>query len=359
MSGCVVKLEAPIAALRRCLSWVDHFWQWWRRQLLAFVPNAWRDRFRSRIEVHVTEHAIQFKIVRPRHLPEQGSVQISDGAIEPRSLMNVLRRERARLPICLVLSPGAILSRTVQVPPSVVPSFGRLLSLEADRWTPYGFDEIVAAWQCISETGTSPADIEMRFIPRALVDEWTKTLAEFGLAPSSVVLGSSQNLQVQLAPPRRPFLSSSWLAPVAVMVAASILVLTDWIVTEREREEWQRRFAAEQREYAKQRDVERKIDGLVTASSHQASSEARKPRITLLSELAAHIPPTDWLTEMVARNDAITLRGYAAKPETLLKALEPLAKSREVTLQGELSFDAKVERQRFSVTFRAKGGSDE
>jgi len=237
----------------------------------------------------------------------------------------------------------------------VVPSFAKLLSLEADRWTPYNLTDIAVAWRQVASHGETKADIELRFLPLACLERCSRQLAAFDLVPSLIVLGPTQELHAQVTTdsgPRTRLRSLRNISAAILALATIVFVVTDWIVCMREGDAWRHRLQFEQNEYARQRDLEKRIAVVLSASNEQSTGEGPRSRNALLASLTAVIPTTDWLSEIVIRNDAITLRGLSAKPELLVKALEPVASNHEVTLQGELAFDAKLDRQRMSVAFR-------
>jgi general secretion pathway protein L len=325
------------------------FWAWWVAELSGLIPRSWRDRMRGRIEARIRGDDVEIEISRPPNYCVKGIYSSVTESCVPESLSVALRRERTRLPVWLLPPAQSILSRIVALPRSAVPAFAQLLSFEADRWTPYRAADIVAAWQEIAPGGSGKADIELRFVPRTSVEEWQRQLAEIGLAPSLILLGSTPVLRAPLTLRGTKLSRVRRMAAAALMLATTIYLLADWVATVREREVLRRLIEAEQQDYAQQRDLERRIEDILTASREQKRGGMAKSRGELLPALAGAIPETDWLTEIIFAKDTATLRGYAANPERLLKALSPLAGHGDVALQGELALDAKLERQRFSV----------
>jgi general secretion pathway protein L len=328
------------------------FWAWWVAELSGLVPRSWRDRMRGRIEARIAGDDIELDISRPPNFSMKGTYCAATKSFAPESLSAALRRERTRLPVWLGAPAQSILSRIVSLPRSAVPRFAQLLSFEADRWTPYGATEIVAAWREVAPRGGNKVDIELRFVPRTSVEQWQRQLAEIALTPSLIILGSTPELRAPLTvsgtKPRRV----RRVAATALALAAVVFLVADGAVAVRERESLRRRIDAEQQAFAQQRDLERRIEDILAASREQKRGGMAKLRSTMLPVLAGLIPETDWLTEIILGKETATLRGYSANPERLLKALAPLASHGDVALQGELALDAKLERQRFSVAFR-------
>jgi general secretion pathway protein L len=333
----------------------DRIWKWWLWELLEIIPRSWRDRMRSRIEAHVADETIEIEIVRPPSSSKKGILRCATRVVEPKSFLHTLERERTKLPIWLLPPPEAILSRIVQVPRSVVPAFAKLLALEIERWTPFKLSEVAIAWRQVGTSGEAKVNVELLFVPYARVESWKRQLAVMELIPSRIMLAAEQEVHARLPtePGAKTKLGSLRRAGTALLaLAIGAFILLDWIGTLHQREVWQQRVNSAQQEYARQREVERKIAAILSVSTEQSRLTTSNSKGVLLASLTAVIPEADWLSEIVVRKETVILRGYSTKPEALLKVLEALGGNREVTLQGELAFDAKLQRQRFNVALR-------
>jgi general secretion pathway protein L len=327
-------------------------WEWWLTELSGLTPRSWRDRLRARIEARIAGDDVELEIIRPPSSSMKGTVSGATKSTAPESLLGALRRERDRLPVWLVPPAQSVLSRIVPLPRSAVPTFAKLLSFEADRWTPYQSSDIAAAWREVGPHDGSKVDIELRFVPLASVEQWKRRLAEIELVPCLVVLGPEQELRAQLTARGWRLSRVRRVAATALAFAVAIFLIADWSVAVRERDALRQGIDAEQQEYAQQRDLEKRIADILAASREQRRGGMSKSRSTMLPFLARLFPETDWLTEIILRKDTATLRGFSANPERLLKSLGPLAGNGDAALQGEIALDAKLERQRFSVAFK-------
>ena len=141
-------------------------------------------------------------------------------------------------------------------------------------------------------------------------------------------------------------------------MALVTFLAADWIKIGRERDYWQARIEELRREHGRQRELEQKI-AAVLAAAKVADGDRIEARGAFLASLSAVLPDDDWLTELSIRRNAVALRGYSANAENLLKAIEPLARDRTVTLQGDVMFDSRLARQRFSIAFQLRGDGRE
>ena len=332
----------------KCAQALHRFVRWWVNELVELVPFAWRAGNRYRIEAHVVDDIIVVKIHRPPAAVIEGRLDVAQRTAAPPDFASRLAREYRSLPVWIIPPPQAILSRLVQVPRSAAGRFDQLLAVEADRWTPFSAQEIVAAWR-VKDHDERRNEVELRFLPRALVDRWTTVLASFGLTASSVVLGQEHAFRAAIGG-RNVSFAQGYGRNVGIsllVLGAAFLALVDWAATVRERDAWQARVSSERRLLAQQAELESRIESL-----HASQSAPQPPQAALLGLLSSALPPGDWLTEISVREGTAILRGYSAGVDALLKALEPLAVDAVVTIQGELAFDARLQRQRFTVTLR-------
>jgi general secretion pathway protein L len=262
------------------------------------------------------------------------------------------------VPVWLLPPPGAVLTRTVQVPRAAATHFDALLRAEADRWTSFPIDEIVCGWGLPRPVDDNRVEIELRFVARSTASSWAEALERHGLVPTWLVLGPDERFRVRwrtAAPLCRRLLRGRNLL-IGVTAAAALLAIgADWGAARREQGLWQERIGAQRTHLARQRELETRIGSLLAAVG-AADSTRTQPRAPQLAALAAALPASDWVTELSFKDDALMLRGYAKNVELLLKALEPLARDGVVTVQGELALDARLERQRFTVSLRSREG---
>jgi general secretion pathway protein L len=349
-------IAAASRATTEASAMFQRFARWWREELLALVPSAWRERNRRRIEAHIGDGSIRARICRGSATPAEGLLDISRQAVEPAEFAAILANACRSSPVWLCVPPAAILSRIVQVPRSAAVRFDNLLAVEADRWTPFSAAEIVAAWRVLPDSADNKSEVELCFVPRASIDRWTGMLASFGLAPSVAVLGDDHRLHAELANASTPYAKTCRERKRMVAAAAGaalLLAYIDWAAATHERNAWDARVSAERRQLARQQAVERRIEDVLAASA--GAEETGKRPAAVLAGVSAALPASDWLTELALRDGTAALRGYSANVEALLKALEPLSMDKVVTIQGELAFDARLDRHRFAVAFRVGG----
>lgn len=324
--------------------------KWWFEELRGLLPAGWRGSEGSHIEAAVTGDGLALRICTAPHATSHGTLRGS--TIEPADFARSLEQLSARLPLWFYPAKGTVLSRRIQVPRSARGQFGTLLKTEADRWTSFSFEEIHVAWRLLAGENKSRVDVDLYFLPRDAVDEAFAALRTHGLDPSRVVLDESQriwaDLQAARISARRRRRQVGW---TMVLMAAVFFLAADWTTAVHRRDVLLQQIAAARRDLKRQQEVEAKISDVLAASS-AANGQSGAARNAFFVALAAALPATDWLTEVTIRDSQATMRGYTAQPEVLIRSLEPLATDRGVILQGELTVDKKLDRNRFAVVLR-------
>jgi hypothetical protein len=345
-----MQLIMPKAALAIALA-MRRAMTWWLGELASLLPTRWRHRERPHIEARLHGEALKIRIVRGRSLVQEGTITAS--GVEPSTLTPSLTAARRGFPVWLFPPADAVLSRTVQVPHSVIDRFGDLIATESDRWTSFQSDEIYLACRQNNQASASgKAAVTLYFVPRSALAASFEMLRSQELAPAVIVLDEREKISVRIEEPRtaadrrlqRHLLTAAALAAVAFIGA-------DWLSCTHERAILHQRIAFERSQLNRQRELESKISNLMAISSG-ASNKTPAARNELFSAITKALPDTDWLSEIIVRPSNATLRGYTLHPETLIKAMEPLSLDRTVMLQGELSMDKRLGRNRFAIVLQ-------
>src|SRR5262249_9082131 len=143
-------------------------------------------------------------------------------------------------------------------------------------------------------------ELELRFVPSALIRHWCDDLANLHLRPTEVVLGPREELRASLADDSEPGRRSPSLRSIAGLLfvaAAIVFVIVDWRLALERRDRLSEQVAGEQAQLAKQRVIERKTTELLAVLA-ETSKEDRVTASHFLALLATALPETDWLTEV-------------------------------------------------------------
>lgn len=350
--GTVAFFSSATASVQRLLNW-------WTGQLRELVSMVWAGNDEPRIECRVVDHMILLRIFRRRRPMAEGTLDPQSGLIRPLDIATMVAREARRLPVEFFVAADLVLTQTIKVPRSAAPLFEQLISAEIDRWTPFSLQEVVVAWRPVRNIDAHQVEIELRVVPRSAIDGRISSLKKAGLNVTQIVLDGSPILKAALRNPaeRKSLRRLLRTAAIAVLCASSvILVSADWMAALRDRDAWRGRVDAERRLLTQQRSIEEQISSLLAASG-DGSNRLSLASGGLLGAISTKVPAADWLTDVSITGGTVTLRGYSVAVEELLKALEPLALDRAVNIQGELGSDPRLNRQRFTLSFKIGAGS--
>jgi hypothetical protein len=331
-----------LGSLRRATSW-------WVGELAGLMPRKWHDRDKARIEARFDEHSVELRVHGVPGRVETGRLEAS--GILPEALAKGIAQARRTLPVWVIPPTGAVLARSVQVPRSTLGRFEHLVAAEAERWTSFPADEIYLGWR-LRDDSKGKVTIVLSFIPRTAVDAALRKLQTCGLEPSLLILDASEKISVPLfSAAAARSVGARRLSVAAAVLAGVMCLVIDWLAAVHERETLHRQIALQRQQFSRQHELESKIANVLAASS-ESNGQTAKSRNDFLVALSGAMPLTDWLTEVAIRATQITLRGYTMQPEALIKALEPLSQDRTVMLQGELSVDKRLNRNRFTIVLQ-------
>jgi general secretion pathway protein L len=326
------------------------FLSWWFQELGSFIPARWRQADRLRLEARQEAHGFHLVLIRPPTIIDEARIQ--DGGREVGKLYSQFSQDHRSLPLWLIPAETSILSRTIQIPSAAAARFGALLGLDIDRWSPFKIDEVYVAWE-LSGTGSGPQrDVELRMVPHRTIAALRTDLATVGLAASHLVLGASPAFRIDLRSLPDRLLHAGTASTFAALLLLVVAVIADWVSVKHEIRVWRERYRSEFSLFTTQRGIEERISRAVMTMEQSTSTKSRG---RILAELSSAIPETDWLTEISIKAESLTLQGYSANIDRLIKALEPLTADHNVSLQGEAAADNALNRQRFTIAFRPAG----
>jgi general secretion pathway protein L len=173
------------------------FWDWWRDQLLQFLPgHEERQRSRASDGLVLTDLAVPAlgadptaRLIERRNGVDQPPSTVTldpDGADGLRATA-----ARWRLPIVLRLPGSLLLERDVSLPLAAERDLGRVLHHEMDRFTPFAAPEVLWTYALLHrDRAQSRLLARLSLVPRALAAPMLAILAEAGVTPAGLELAT-------------------------------------------------------------------------------------------------------------------------------------------------------------------------
>lgn len=322
---------------------------WWFGEILSLMPQRLRRPERTRIELHPAGRTGRI-VVFDRSKATEGLLR--ERAIHPGGFGGILEKAKRKGPVLLILPEHLVLRREIRVPQSAGSRFQSLYQRELSRWTPFEPDELLAACRMRSEQGKL-VEFELRYSTKRDVLDAAAPFCAAGLVPGFVILGDEFGFQIRTKlfhkQVREPLGFRQKTAVLALAASLLLAIICEFVAANRELNFWREQLRLE---LAKMHHIKKLEDRLSDVTGSVGSSAlSSMSRTRLLSKLSAILPSSDRFTEINLRGNTVSIRGYAAKPDELIKAMEPLAAYRSIRMQEGVATEKASERKQFSYSF--------
>ena len=349
------------------------FMTWWGRELAGMLPPWLFDRGdggATRNVVAVVPGG--FRLAGRVAAGGEASVGTRDGVVPAAVVAQRLRdatpdgrRAALRFPSddCFI--------RTVELPTSAAGDFGQLLDLDMERATPFQRGDV---WTAFTPLPAGPGQAAGRtafqhfIVKRSLLAPAIADLQRAGVEIERLecwIDGSARALPMDFltasgsntARPRSLARLILAAAAIAVLLAgnaantylarlqASLATLEDQVRPLREA-------------VARKREADagaRSVDAALTAL--QTLNSTTVPKLAVIDELTRVLPDTAWLSDLRISTDRTDFDGYAASTVSLFPLLEKSALFVDATSTSAVTFDPRVDKERFSLHVRLRLGN--
>lgn len=263
-------------------------------------------------------------------------------------------------------------SRTVELPLAAEKDFARLLAVDMERATPFRSSEVFSAFAAApgSAAGagkiairqlivkrtlltTALAELEASGLRIELVDCWD----EAGHAPLNLDFRDSA---VARAPKgrslARPILAAAGLA-VALAVAGGYETLfrLNGVLAGLQAQADELRV----RKASHRAAVEAANKAKATLTALETLMATPPKKLAVIDELTQILPDSAWVNDLRITADGVELNGFAQSTVALLPALEKSTQFVDASSSAAVTFDAREDKERFSLRVRYKASTAE
>lgn len=308
---------------------------WWIGQIRDLVPQ-WRagNAAPGTALVFVVQPNPAFDpplvlVSERRRRRETEIFAFSPDAPEQERLRSLLRRRGRDLPVVVRVPSAWLLEREVVLPIAAAGEFGRVLSYEMDRFTPFRADEVI--WTFMLRARDSAQQVvraRLSLVPRVWLDQPLSLLQTAGAAPSLLECDRPDG-EVCTIPITRPLSARDrrrklteralalGCAALAVAVAALPLVRQTLARADVESQITALEPRARQAEALRAR-----IAGALKGAENVASEQARNGNVLeILAALTQILPDDTYLTGLRLKDQTLTIEGQSAAAAKLIPAL--------------------------------------
>jgi len=351
------------------------FWRWWRAALLAWLPDALRERFGlwpQRLLLRVDGEHVHVTLLRGQ-AQALGTLDVAaaaSGAADP--LAARLPAMFADVPRWLLLPESAVLRRRLRLPAAAAERLHDVTGFEIDRQTPFASADVVHDARVLGTRADGQIEVELVVLTRTALEAALAPLGTLaaGLSGVDVAAADGAPLGINLMPAARRHRrrSRASLTHAALLALAAVLFIAAlWQMLDNRRAallEWQRTVAEHSEAAREVAQAQRRVLELIEGEAFLHAERARRPgMVEIMAELARRLPDATHLDKLAIEGNRITLIGLSADAPALVGRLQDSPLWHAPALAGVVQSDPATRLDRFTLvaeltTVAATEGSD-
>lgn len=369
MSSATQSLRPQLERMRRAwrTSPLPRFLGWWRGELAALLPPAWRPAF--------NDDTFWYLLARVgdrwqlRRLGQRDPLTQWPAAARPATQQAALAAALAKvdpqdLRVALILPDTRVLHRQLVLPLAAVGNLQQVGAYEMDRQTPFRAEQVYyAVRELAAPAPTGRFLAELVAVPRGTLDPLLAQLHAAGIAIDAVDMAQGNGrLGVNLLPlaqvrqrarPRRRLN----LALGAACVLLLVLLLGQW------RHNREEALAAMQTQVDSMRGEAQQVAALRQQLQDNAGAAGflvlRKQRsvtmLSVLQDLTQRLPDSAWLERLSVDNTGqLGFQGQSKRAAQLVDALKDSKLIRDANFQGSIQPDPATGKERFYMVAQVR-----
>jgi general secretion pathway protein L len=355
---------------------VASFLRWWGDELIAMLPQRWRElcsRSVSQLRVVVSGSEI---IVchesggRTRELWRQDrtstdTAEIANSTVDAHAQQRFLLTQIQALKskpsrVMLAVAPGLSLTKELQLPLAAQQDLTRVLTFEMDRQTPFRADRVYFDYRIIRrDSGRKHLSVRIGVVPRDLVNKVLALLSDLDLRMSQPGAATDSNwdgrtfLLVPASAQRGVF---SRINPALLALNGVLLVVVVLLPFYRQRSELAALGTQLDQVRQAARDamsLQEQVDRLAQEIKVAVDRKSQWPSmVELVNELTVVLPNSTWLNRLEIKEGEIHLQGVSSSASSLIALIEESETFADVRFQSPVTQDTRTGRERFHLSAR-------
>jgi general secretion pathway protein L len=351
---------------------LPRFLAWWGRELVALLPQRWRDALaegREALLIHTDSGQIVVRREAGQGALDMGTIALTDEAEAQRAAFTRLRGsiDEPMLRQFYCISPTRTLRRTLNLPAAAEDNLRQVLSFEMDRQTPFKADQVYFDYRVLGRDASGrQLHVDLVVMPRAQLDAELAPLANLGAELDGVDCwqdaATGRRIGVNLLPVERRARRRNMrlrlnlvLVAVAIMLALGVMGRT---VTNRQQalesmtNEVQTAQEDAKHVAALRKTLEETIDSANFLAQRKRSAI---PMVHLLKDLTERLPDGTYLERLNVNEDGrVELQGLSDKAESLIAELQKSKVLMNPSFQGVIQPDPRLKKDRFNLIAQLK-----
>jgi len=349
------------------------FFSWWREQLIAGLPDRWKQKISVEPErISVFKQDQQWVLLRESDQTELVRVDDDGSDLVRATLHGSLNKlDEANTELWHSFPASACLHKQLILPAAAEENLDQVLRFEMDRHTPFKADEVAFDWHIVERyPDTKKIKLELVIAPKQQIDTIAQSCQDKGLRLRGINLkngeeGTSLASDINLLP--APFRSKKnrrqliWnVLLVALFVGLLQLVL--WLsVNNRQQaindyEEQVDTLREQSREVISLRE---RIKNAEDSASFLSTEKQQQPMLLdLVAEVTRLLPDEAWLQRFQVNNGKVQLSGQSPDTSALIGLLQQSKIFCNPSTRGTVSNDPKTGNERFTIEITLNNSED-
>lgn len=360
-------INKPLRRLRQRYdkSGLAQFLSWWRGELLAALPPAWRNWLASESAVLTIAPASEGWLLRRLR---GGLIEVEEQTGNERDALagaaERLRPNEETPPRqVLLLPPERTLRRRLTLPLAAEEHIGQVLSFEMDRQTPFRADQVYFDHYIQKRDATARTMlVELLAVPRSVLDQMLQAVAVLPLDAVDVANGDAPaGFNLLPADKRAPRVDKR-LRINLILVAATIAMV--WLVMhqslalrEQAIEKLSDEVATARAAANQSAELKRQLRDAIEGANFLAKKKAEQAiTVDVLAEVTRLVPDDTWLERLSFVGAQVQLQGQSAGADKLIGILTKSSCLANPQFQGIIQPDGATGKDRFSLAADLKTG---
>ncbi|GMU43242.1 MAG: PilN domain-containing protein [Xanthomonadales bacterium] len=359
-------IQKPLRRLRQRYekSGLAQFLSWWRSELLAALPPAWREWLApERAVVTFTPGTDGWRLRRVR----AGKIEADLEAIAERDALTQaserLRPEHEDPRQVLLLPTECTLRRRLTLPLAAEEHLASVLAFEMDRQTPFRADQVYFDHRIARRDAAARSMlVELLAVPRTVLDQLLQGLGNLPLDAADVAVAgvpAGFNLLPGERRARRvdKRLRLNLILAVSAVALLWLVMLQSLALREQAIERLDEELAASRTAAMQSAELKRQLRDAIEGANFLARKKAEQAvTVDVLSEITHLVPDDTWLERLSFVQNQVQLQGQSARADKLIGILTKSRCLANPQFQGIITPDGATGKERFTLVADLKTG---
>lgn len=359
-------IQKPLRRLKQRYdkSGFAQFLGWWRSELLAALPPAWREWLApERSVVTLAPAAEGWRLQRVRAGKVEAELEATPERDALAQASERLRPEGEDPRQVLLLPTERALRRRLTLPIAAEEHLASVLAFEMDRQTPFRADQVYFDHRIQRrDPAARTMLVELLAVPRAVLDQVLQGVGSLPLDAADVAVAGLPAGFNLLPPERRARrvdkrLRLNLILAVSAVALLWLVMLQSLALREQAIERLDEELAASRTAAMQSAELKRQLRDAIEGANFLARKKAEQAvTVDVVAEVTRLIPDDTWLERLSFVQNQVQLQGQSARADKLIGILTKSRCLANPQFQGIITPDGATGKERFTLVADLKTG---